>query len=318
VNKSSGTVSATGWLLVVIAAMTWGLDIVFRSPLTKAGVDPGLIVFGEHLVLTITFMPVLIKNFVHFRRLTGRQWCALLYVAWGASAVATWLYTMAFVYGPPLSAILLQKTQPLFALALAPVVLGEKRHRFFWPLAGVAVFGAYLLALGWVSPIKALHGSGLTSATLALIASFLWGVGTVAGRGLSKVLPPTTLAAGRFALALPLLGAWLLIHPSSTETMRFASPKLFLDWLAMAAIPGIAGMTIYYYGIKTTPASIATLAELAYPATALIAGYLLLNQRLNSVQIFGLLVLIVAIQQIASRKTVETDTHPETVYVTVT
>ncbi len=299
-----------GWALIVIAAMTWGMDDLFRSPLTQANIDPALIVFGEHLALTLCFLPTLISSWSQYKALSVTHRWALIFIAWGASAIATWLYTLAFVYGSPLSAILLQKTQPLFALALAPIFLGEKRHRFFWPLAVVALAGAYLLALGVTSPFDALHGSKFLAASLAICAAALWGMGTVAGRMLSKSLTPMAIAAGRFSLALPLLAAAVLVHPKALATVHVLNVRLSLDWLAVVVIPDILGMTIYYFGIRSTPASIATLGELAYPATALIIGVLFLHQSLNVAQVFGLAILIVAVEQLAARKAV-TEKLPE-------
>jgi drug/metabolite transporter (DMT)-like permease len=207
---------------------------------------------------------------------------------------------------------LLQKTQPLFALALAPLFLGERRRPFFWPIAIVALIGAYLLALGWVSPIAALHGANIKAALFAIAASALWGAGTVAGRLLSKALPPLTIAAGRFSLALPLLTLALIIHPAHMLTVRHINFTLALDWLAIALIPDILGMTVYYFGMRNTTASIATLAELAYPATALLAGFVLLHQRLNIAQCIGLIILVIAVEQLAVRKAVK-EPKPDTV-----
>ncbi len=306
VTNKSDNVSGNGWILVTVAAMTWGFDIVFRSPLTAAGLDASLIVFGEHLMLTLVFLPILIGSRKQFAALSVQNWLALLFVAWGASAVATWLYTLAFVYGAPLSAVLLQKTQPLFALALAPTMLGEKRRRLFWPLAAAALVGAYLLALGWISPLAAMHGAGIKAGACAIAASALWGAGTVAGRKLSQALSPLTIAAGRFTLAMPLLGLTVAVDPKSAESISRLTPVLAVDWAAVAAVPGLLGMSLYYIGMRTTPASIATLAELAYPATALLTGLFLLHQKMDIAQTAGLVILVIAVHQIAVSHAVET------------
>ena len=68
------------------------------------------------------------------------QWAALLFVAWGGSAVATWLYTKAFTldFSHALTVVLLQKTQPIVAILLAGLVLKERRQPLFWAWGAAA------------------------------------------------------------------------------------------------------------------------------------------------------------------------------------
>ena len=66
-------------------------------------------------------------------------------------------FTTAFVLGNPTVVILLQKTQPLFAIALAHVLLRERLRWAYWPCFAVAVLGAYLISFdGLVEPFEAL------------------------------------------------------------------------------------------------------------------------------------------------------------------
>jgi drug/metabolite transporter (DMT)-like permease len=82
-----------------------------------------------------------------FRGFGAAQWVALLIIGWGGSALATLLFTTAFSVGNPTVAILLQKTQPLFAVALAGILLRERLELAYWPCFAVAVVGAYLISL---------------------------------------------------------------------------------------------------------------------------------------------------------------------------
>src|ERR671911_454510 len=72
----------------------------------------------------------------------------LLEIAWGGSALATLLFTTAFALGNPTVVILLQKTQPLFAIALDHLLLRERLRPAYWPCFAVAVLGAYLISFG--------------------------------------------------------------------------------------------------------------------------------------------------------------------------
>ena len=104
---------------------------------------------------------------------------------------------------------------------------------------------------------------------MALGAAVLWGLGTVFGRFLSRRLAFEHVLTVRFAfgfvasaIALPIVGAaaYAGLHDSI--------------WIAyLALVTGAAALTLYYYGLRRTPATLASVGELAYPVTAGIVGY---------------------------------------------
>ena len=55
----------------------------------------------------------------------------------------------------------------------------------------------------------------------------------------------------------------------------------------LALVTGFAAMFLYYYGLRSTPAVAATLAELAFPVTAVLVGYFKFGQALSGWQWFG-------------------------------
>jgi len=130
-------------LLIARAAMLWGSDVLLRSQALSAGWSPARLVLGEHLILCLLFLPALWRGRGEFIRLTRVQWAALLFVGWGGSALATWLYTTAFALdgSRALTVVLLQKTQPVVAILLAGWVLRERRGVLFWFWAVGALAG---------------------------------------------------------------------------------------------------------------------------------------------------------------------------------
>jgi len=102
-------------------------------------------------------------------------------------------------------------------------------------------------------------------------------------------MPPDVLTGLRFTCALPLLAVIAATHhallppaPTSTDWVRL---------VLLALIPGWIGMMLYYRGLRRTPASIATFAELAFPASALVLNYLALGATIDGVQLLGFVVL---------------------------
>jgi len=63
----------------------------------------------------------------------------------------------------------------------------------------------------------------------------------------------------------------------------------------LALIPGLLGLLLYYRGLRETPASAATLAELAFPISAITINYLAFEATLVASQWVGVFVLSVTI-----------------------
>ncbi len=281
--------------------MLWGSDLLLRPAALSAGWSPAWVVLGEHLALCVLFAPVLWRERRQFRGLDKAQWAALAFVGIGGSALATWLYTKAFTldFSHALTVVLLQKTQPLVAILLAGWVLGERRSGLFWAWAAAAMAGAYLL-IGFQKP-PSLRDVHTEQALLALGAAALWGASTVAGRSLTAALTPEALAGARFALAVPALAllTWVPTGVSGAPTHSSHFAGLYL--LLIVLLPDLAGMGFYYWGLRGTTASVATLAELFYPLTSLLIGLFVQHMPILIGQWFGFVLLIAAVYGLTRR-----------------
>ena len=286
-----------GVALVSVAAAMWGTDALFRRPLAQS-TTPATIVFGEHVVLVLVTLPFVVPSLVALWRAGGRYVAAGVLVGAGASAAATILFTQAFVHGNPITPVVLQKVQPLVAVAGAWIVLGEEpRKRFAWFLLP-ALAGVWLIAFPHPFQVSA---SGLEPILEALGAALLWGLGTVFGRYLGRELRFEQVTSVRFsfglvasAVALPLVGA-----PAFSN----AHDSLWIAVLAL--VTGAAALALYYYGLRRTPAALAALGELAFPLTASLVGYLAFGATLRWTQWAGVLLTVAVVSLLpAGRKDV--------------
>jgi drug/metabolite transporter (DMT)-like permease len=276
-------------LLVAVGAAMWGTDGILRVPLLEVA-SPSQIVLLEHLVLLLYSVPAVVLGWRFFRGLEAAQWVALLVIGWGGSALATLLFTTAFAVGNPTVVILLQKTQPLFAIALAAILLRERLGWAYWPCFAVAMVGAYMISFGNLGPFTALGSTELLPAALALGAALLWGSSTVLGRLVLKDVPFYALTGARLLLAVPLL-AGIVVAQSSVGGLAagFASEPGRVILLAL--IPGLLALLLYYRGLTGTRASYATLAELAFPATAVVLNWTFLGVGVSANQLLGFVLL---------------------------
>jgi drug/metabolite transporter (DMT)-like permease len=276
-----------GVVLIATAAAMWGTDALFRRPLAQS-TSAGTIVFGEHVLLVLLTLPLLVPALRALARAGVYAVLAAVGIGAGASAFATILFTQAFVHGDPITPVVLQKVQPLIAIAGARVLLGEQpRRRFAWFVVP-ALVGVWLIA--FPEPFD-VHAHGLEPIGLALGAAVLWGLGTVFGRYLARRLDFAHVVTLRFgfglvasAVMLPILGA---------SAYAGAHDSVWIAYLAL--VTGLAALTLYYYGLRRTPAMLASIAELAYPVTAVIVGYVAFGAQLRWTQWLGIVVTVTVV-----------------------
>lgn len=277
--------------LVAIAASLWGLSGLWREPLAKE--YPSLaVVLWEHLVLVVLVSPLLVRAVPALLRSSTRAKVSILVIGAGSSALATTLFTMAFRVGDPITPQVLQKLQPLIAVALAAVLLGERVRRSFAWFAGPALVGAWLLA--FPDPL----GVSVTSAYaagLAVGAAALWAAGTVLGRAASAELSFAHVTALRFGVGF----VTLALLAGATDTPLAVGTGAARNILVLALVPGLLALLLYYRGLRRTPASRATVAELAFPVTAALVGVTLLGGSLQPSQWAGFVIVLGAIIALA-------------------
>ncbi|HVV58290.1 MAG TPA: DMT family transporter [Gaiellaceae bacterium] len=271
---------SVGVTLVAFAAALWGFDQWIRASL-KGSVSAGTIVFGEHVVLAALTLPFAAAALRTVLRLGWRHLLAAIAVGAGASAVATILFTEAlFAHDDFVTPVVLQKVQPVFAVVGAMIVLGERPRRLY-PLYLVAALGGTWF-MGVPHPF-APEAHGLATMLYALGAALLWALGTVFGRYLARDMRFEHVTTLRFVFGLPAAAIALLVLGDPAFSSWHNS-----RWIAVLAfVTGFAAMFVYYYGLRWTPAVLATIAELAYPVAAVLIGYFKFHQTLTGWQWFG-------------------------------
>jgi DME family drug/metabolite transporter len=283
-----------GVVLVSVAAAMWGLDGLIRKPLSHS-TSPATIVFGEHVVLVALTLPLLVVSLRALWSAGPRYVAAGIAVGAGASAIATILFTQALFHGDFITVLVLQKVQPLVAVAGAWLVLREQpRPRFAWFLLP-ALAGIWLIALQ--HPL-APHAQGLTPIVESLGAAALWGMGTVLGRYLTRRLEFQQVATVRFAFGLIASAAVLPIL--GDKAFAGAHDSFYIALLAV--VTGFLALGLYYYGLQRTPALLAALGELAFPVTAALIGIYVFNSNLRWTQWIGVAITVAVVTLLPWRR----------------
>jgi drug/metabolite transporter (DMT)-like permease len=277
--------------VVALAACLWGTSALLREPLAR-DLDAPTIVLFEHIALVLFVSPWLVGALQAWAASPARVRASAVIIGAGSSALATTLFTAAFGLGDPITPQILQKLQPLAAMALAAVLLGERLRPRFALFAVPALIGAWLLS--FADPLD-VQVADLQAAALALGAAVLWAGGTVLGRLVGGQIGARHTLALRFAFGLPATAVIVALTGSGWTMPLDRTPQLVL----LALIPGLLGLWLYYVGLRRTPASRATLAELMFPVTAAVVGVTLLDATLTPTRWLGMIIVVLSVTGLA-------------------
>ena len=290
-----------GPFLIMLAAGLWALDALLRTTLTKT-IPAASIVFFEHLVGFIILSPLFWRARHKFATLTRGDWMQLILLTVVSSVAGTLLFTQAlsisfasFDFATP---ILLQKLQPLFVIILAALFLKERLTFRFAALVPLALIGSYMISFGTL-PVSLQWTSKELVYVLALGAALAWGAGTILSKKILQKLSFAEATSMRFLLAIPVSYiAMLLFH--QTYSFGNVGGGNWLRFVIIAFTTGAGAVLIYYRGLQTTEAKVATIAELVFPVVTILIAITSLNpygspQQLSLANIFGIIILLISV-----------------------
>lgn len=282
-----------GVILVIIAGLLWAVDTLIRYPLL-AQISAERIVFTEHLFLMVIFVPLLIKNRAVIWQTKISSIVYFIIIGVFGSAIGTLCFTKAFGMINPSLVILLQKLQPVVAISLASVFLGEKLNRPFLIWASVALLGGLLISSPDILPglsnfdfkMGFLSQTAMMGYLLTMIAVVSWGASTVFGKKLTaQGYDEIQIMGGRFLFGFVFLAFYAYANRG----------LIHFDWqmmvwgkiLLMVILSGVLGMYFYYKGLKSISARVCAIAEMFFPLSAVTINWIFLDVKLTVVQLIG-------------------------------
>ncbi len=279
-----------------MAAALWGLDGVVLTPRLHE-LDVLFVVFLLHAVPFVLMQPFLAGSYSALARLETRDWAVLLLVSLTGGILGTFSIVKALflVDFQQLSVVvLLQKLQPVFAIALAAVLLRERISARFLGRAALALVGAYLLTFGLRPPAAAPGDQGLAAAAWALLAAASFGSATVLGKRLLGVLDFRRATFGRYGLT-SMMALVLLLVTGRGLPLAEVSPVQWALILGIGLTTGSGAIFLYYYGLTRVRAVVSAICELCLPLSAVVFDYWLNGSVLGGWQWLGAILLVTAI-----------------------
>ena len=281
-------------LAVISAAILWSLDGYIRQNLFS--LPSFLIISLEHAIGALIFFPLLIKGLNEIYSLNQRGWISVFWISICGGVLGTFFYTKALSYVEYIDlsvVVLLQKFQPIFAIALAAVILKEKITKRFFMLALAAIIGGYLITFG-NNPIENWNDKTIIASLLALLAAFSWGSSTVLGKHALNQISFMTITS----LRLTITAAITLFIIISNSQYELIPEMTFGNWLYIILIvisTGSIALFIYYYGLNHLPASHVTIYELFWPLSAVTIDWFIYERIMTVYQFLGAILLLTSI-----------------------
>jgi drug/metabolite transporter (DMT)-like permease len=292
--------SIPGAISICLAATLWGLDGVVLTP-RLYNLSVPFVVLLLHLIPFVLMQPFFARRWADLRRLRAQEWVALTLVALCGGIVGTFAIVKALFlvnFNQVSVVVLLQKLQPVFAIALAALVLGERVTKGFLTWAALAISGAYLLAFGFRTPELVASHTNTAAAAWAAVAAAAFGSATVFGKKLLQSLDFRLATFARFGVTTMLALVYLWV---SGEGLPFeqVTPTNWLLIIFIGLTTGSGAIFLYYYGLSRVRAMVSAICELCLPLSAIVFDYLINGSVLGPWQWLGAALLVMAIFKVS-------------------
>src|SRR5881394_2842267 len=138
--------SSYGPWLVGLGAALWGTESAWRIPLNDL-FDADVIVFWEHVLILLMFLPILLPHLGELRQIDKRSWGYLIFSGFAGSAVGTIFFTLALKNANPTVVNVILNIQPVISTIGAFLLFGDRLARQFFFYAGIAIIAGVFVSV---------------------------------------------------------------------------------------------------------------------------------------------------------------------------
>lgn len=304
-NNASPRSRHSGPWLVGLGAALWGTESAWRIPLNDR-FDASVIVFWEHVLILLLFLPILLPRLGELRKIDTPTWGYLIFSGFAGSAVGTIFFTLALKNGNPTVINVILNIQPVISTLAAFLLFHDRLTRPFFlfaAIAAIAVIAGVFLSVEHPTRIGVSFAeAGLNLGTgYALICAVFWGLSTVAGRGVMIGMSLQLAASLRVVVGLVCMTLILLIGGKlNTATLWPVAARIHPEaalgfLLLLASISGGIPLLIYFEGLRRTRASTAGYFEMMQTLAAVCITWGFFHAALHLHQVIAGLILMAAV-----------------------
>ncbi|HEX4665388.1 MAG TPA: DMT family transporter [Chthoniobacterales bacterium] len=291
--------------LVALGAALWGTESAWRIPLNDL-FDARVIVFWEHVLILLMFLPLLIVRLSEIPKIDARTWGYLIFSGFAGSAVGTIFFTLALKTGNPTVVNVILNIQPMFSTVAACLLFRDRLAPRFFLYAPIAIVAGIFLSAEHPTLIGVSFArAGVNIGTgYALICALFWGLSTVAGRGVMtgmslQLAASLRIVVGLICMSVILLASGLMQAAELWPSAAQMHPGQAIGALILlASISGGIPLLIYFEGLRLTKASTAGYFEMMQTLAAVCITWGVFHAALRPHQVVAGLVLIAAVTMV--------------------
>ncbi|POF28444.1 DMT family transporter [Roseibium marinum] len=278
--------SLRNWILLSVLGVIWGGSFLFAK-VAVAEIPPFVLVFFRVSIACAALLLYLWHQGL-LARLELRLALPFLILGLLNNAIPfSLLFLGQTVIGAGLASIL-NATTPIFTVLVAGVLVKQETlqaHR----IAGV-VLGIAGVAVMLSGSLSGLATDPVWAQLCCLGAAISYACAATFARRF-KSLPPQVSATGQ------LMGSSVIMLPvalltSSGWALTDASPTVWLNVAALGLVATAIAYLIYFQLLADAGATNASLVTLLVPASALFLGWLILGEKLDTIQLGGFAILL--------------------------
>ncbi|MGL5355523.1 MAG: DMT family transporter [Cetobacterium sp.] len=290
--------------LICLAATMWGFDGIVLTPrLFK--LDVAYVVFVLHL-LPLLGMSILFgkKELSNIKKLSKEDILFYFLIALfggvlGTLSIVKALFLVNFNHLTVVT--LLQKLQPVFAIILARIILGEKIGKNFLIWAGLALISGYLLTFQLTVPHFEITDKIGVASLYSILAAFSFGSSTVFGK---KILANSSFRTAMYTryLFTSIITGLIVVANGNLPWFIKTNPDEWMIFIIIALTTGSGGILLYYIGLRHIKANVATICELCFPISSIVFDYIFNKRVLSPIQFVSAGLLLFAIYKITKNQ----------------
>ena len=304
-TKREASGARYGPWLVALGAALWGTESAWRIPLNDL-FDAEVIVFWEHVLILVMFLPLLVMRLREIPKIDVRTWGYLIFSGFAGSAVGTIFFTLALKNGNPTVVNVVLNIQPVLSTLGACLLFGDRLARRFYLFAALAILAGIFVSVAHPELIGVSFAqAGLNLGTgYALVCALFWGLSTVAGRGVMtgmslRLASSLRVVVGLVCMTLILLVLGKLHSAALWPAAAQAHPTTAIGALILlATISGGIPLLIYFEGLRLTRASTAGYFEMMQTLAAVCITWGFFHAALRPHQVIAAIVLMAAVAMV--------------------
>ena len=272
---------------VTVAAVLWGVLVIFIKNLSSAGLDSkeivALRVYGASLVLCIG---LLLYNKKLLKIRLKDCWCFV-----GTGVVSIVFFSYCYFKNVTVSSVavssILMYTSPIWVTLLSRPIFGEKIGKRKLVALGMAFAGCALVS-GITGGVGQVSMEGLL---LGLGSGIGYGLYSIFGRiALEKGYHPMTVSAYTFFFAC--VGVLPFIKPAVILEKMSVAPGLWGWAFCMVFFSTCMSFTLYTVGLKFMEAGRAAVLATLEPIVTSLVGVLVYHEVLSALMVLGIVLVL--------------------------